>query len=112
MILLRFGKFPIKLAFGRARIKAFLAAGSCLEVESWPVRGNFLEYVKGQFELGRKIVLATAADQKIAQAIASHYPFISEVIASDGSHNLKGKTKAQRLRERFPEGFMMPAIYF
>ena len=99
-------KVPIQLAFGRARLKEFLADKSRLEVDTWPVRGDLLEYVKQQFELGRKIVLATAADKRIAEAIASHYPFISEVIASDGAVNLKGDVKAKRLRERFPEGFI------
>ncbi len=99
-------KLPVKLIFGRATLKAFLAGKSGLEVDTWPVRGDFLEYVEQQFESGRKIVLATAADQKIADAIAAHYPFITEVIASDGKRNLEGKTKANRLRERFPDGFI------
>ena len=99
-------KVPIKLAFGRAKLKEFLAGKSRLEVDTWPVRGDLLEYVKQQFELGRRIVLATAADKKIAEAIATHYPFISEVIASDGTLNLKGDAKAKCLRERFPEGFI------
>ena len=103
---LAFWKVPINFAFGRARLKAFLAGKSSLEVNTWPVRGDFLEYLKQQFDLGRKIVLATAADKRIAEAIAAHYPFISEVIASDGILNLKGEVKAKRLHERFPEGFI------
>ncbi len=99
-------KVPIQLAIGRAKLKEFLAGKSRLEVDTWPVRGDFLEYVNQQFELGRRIVLATAADKKIAEAIATHYPFISEVIASDGALNLKGGAKAKCLRERFPEGFI------
>ena len=99
-------KVPIQLAFGRAKLKEFLADKSRLEVDTWPVRGDLLDYVKQQFELGRRIVLATAADKKIAEAIATLYPFISEVIASDGALNLKGDAKAKCLRERFPEGFI------
>ena len=99
-------RVPVQLAVGRARLKEFLADRSRLEVDTWPVRADLLEYVKRQFELGRKIVLATAADRRIAEAIAAHYPFISEVIASDGTINLKGKTKANYLHERFPEGFI------
>jgi phosphoserine phosphatase len=99
-------KVPLQLAFGRAKLKEFLASKSRLEVDTWPVRGDLLEYVKQQFELGRRIVLATAADKKIAEAIAAHYPFISEVIASDGTLNLKEDAKAKCLRERFPEGFI------
>jgi 4-hydroxybenzoate polyprenyltransferase len=99
-------KLPIKLAIGRAALKAFLAGKSNLEVESWPVRTNFIDYVKKQFHAGRKIVLATAADRKVAEAVALRFPFISEVIASDAGHNLKGSAKARRICERFPDGFI------
>jgi 4-hydroxybenzoate polyprenyltransferase len=99
-------KVPVKLVQGRAALKAFLAAKSNLDVETWPVRTELLDYVLSQFEAGRKIVLATAADRRIGEAIAVRFPFISEVIASDGAHNLKGKAKAKLLRERFPGGFI------
>ena len=99
-------KVPIKFALGRASLKAFLADNSCLEVDTWPVHEDFLAYLKQEAELGRKIVLATAADKAIAVAIASHYGFISEVIATDGTLNLKGKAKAKALLERFPDGFL------
>jgi len=99
-------KIPLKLIVGRAALKAFLAGKSGLDVETWPVRGDFLDFVRKQFEAGRTVVLATAADRRIADAIAARFPFISEVIASDGTHNLKGSAKARRLCERFPEGFI------
>lgn len=99
-------KLPIKLAAGRAAFKAFLAEQSSLDVQNWPVRGDFLEYVMRQYEAGRKVVLATAADRKIGEAVAARFPFISEVIASDGAHNLKGRAKASYLYERFPAGFI------
>jgi 4-hydroxybenzoate polyprenyltransferase len=99
-------KLPFKLLVGRAKVKAFLAGKSSLDVDTWPVRGDFLEFVREQFASGRKIVLATAADRRIAEAIAVRFPFITEVIASDGARNLKGKAKANRLRELFPEGFI------
>lgn len=99
-------KLPVKLIQGRAALKAFLAGKSNLDVESWPVRTDLIDYILTQFEAGRKVVLATAADKKIAEAVAAQFPFISEVIASDGTSNLKGRAKAKRLRERFPEGFI------
>ncbi len=99
-------KLPLKLIVGRAALKSFLADKSGLDVETWPVRGDFLEYVNRQFESGRTVVLATAADHKVAEAIAARFPFITQVIASDGKRNLKGKAKARLLRERFPEGFL------
>lgn len=99
-------RLPIKLVVGRAAVKAFLAGQSPLEVETWPVRQDFLDYVKSQFEAGRKVVLATAANQSTAEAVAARFPFISEVIASNETCNMKGAVKARHLRERFPEGFI------
>src|SRR6516162_3030554 len=99
-------KLPIMLVAGRAVLKAFLASKSRLDVETWPVQSDFLNYVTTQFEAGQKIVLATAADRKIGEAMAARFPFISEVIASDGSRNLKGEAKAKHLCDRFPQGFI------
>jgi 4-hydroxybenzoate polyprenyltransferase len=99
-------RLPIRLIFGRAAIKWFLAGRSPLDVDQWPVREDFLEYVKQQAEAGQKIILATAVDQSVAEAIAGRFPFISEVIASTSKVNLKGKAKAIHLCERFPRGFI------
>src|SRR5262245_36010831 len=91
---------------GRPAAKAFLAEKSPLDVETWPVRQDFLDYVEAQFKAGRKVVLASGADGRVAEAIAAHFPFISEVISSDGTCNMTGKTKALRLRALFPNGFI------
>ncbi len=99
-------KLPYKLIIGRAAFKAFLARNSSLDVETLPIRGDFLEYLSRQAEAGRAVVLATAADRRIAEAVAARFPFISEVIASDGTRNLKGRAKARALSERFPGGFI------
>jgi len=99
-------RLPIQCMIGRPAAKAFLAEKSPLDVETWPVRQDFLDYVEAQFKAGRKVVLASGADGRVAEAIAAHFPFISEVISSDGTCNMKGKTKALRLRELFPNGFI------
>jgi 4-hydroxybenzoate polyprenyltransferase len=99
-------RLPIQCIIGRPAAKAFLAEKSPLDVETWPVRQDFLDYVEAQFKAGRKVVLASGADRRIAEAIAARFPFISEVISSDGTCNMKGKTKALRLCELFPNGFI------
>jgi 4-hydroxybenzoate polyprenyltransferase len=55
---------------------------------------------------GRTIVLATAADERGARAVADHLGLFDDVIASDGKTNLKGVAKARALAARFPEGFV------
>jgi 4-hydroxybenzoate polyprenyltransferase len=99
-------RLPLRFVAGRAAIKDYLAGKSPLNVETWPAREDFVGYVEKQAAAGRPIVLATAADQSVADAMASRFPFISEVIASDGTSNMKGKAKADRLCQRFPEGFI------
>jgi 4-hydroxybenzoate polyprenyltransferase len=99
-------KIPLKLIVGRAAVKSFLAERSPLEVETWPVREDFLEFVKRHANAGRDIILATAADRRVAEAVAAHFPFIKQVVASEDGRNLKGKEKAKRLCELFPDGFI------
>ena len=88
---------PYTLLRGRPATKAYLASRSPLDVGAWPVNDDFLGFIQND---------ATAADQSVAQAIAKRFDFISEVIASDGRRNLKGRAKAAQLRERFPDGFI------
>ena len=99
-------RLPLRFVVGRAAIKDYLAGRSTLDVETWPAREDFVRYIEDQAAAGRRIVPATAADQSVAEAIASSFPFIREVIASDGTCNMKGKAKADRLCRMFPEGFI------
>ena len=99
-------ELPFELIKGRSAVKAFLAGKSPLDVETWPVRGEVLDYIKTQAEAGRRVVLATDADRMVAEAVATRFPFISEIIAADSSCTMMGKAKADRLRARFPDGFI------
>lgn len=49
-------------------------------------------------------MLATAANERVARAIADHLGLFDEVIASGTEHNLEGSAKAAALVERFGEG--------
>lgn len=90
---------------GRAELKQQLAQRANVDVEALPLNDELLAYAAEQVGAGRKVYIATAADAAIANKVAARIPFVSEVIASDGKRNLKGKTKATVLAERFPNGF-------
>lgn len=91
---------------GPAYLKAKLAQEVDLDVRTLPINGEFVEWLKAQKQAGRKLVLCTAANDAIAQRVASHFELFDEVIASCAQTNLSGKVKAQRLIERFgPKGF-------
>jgi len=53
---------------------------------------------------GCKVLLVTASDQLIADAIAAHLKVFDEAIGSDGATNLKGAAKAALLVKRFGRG--------
>src|SRR5262249_16840730 len=99
-------RLPCKLFVGRAAVKQFLARQSALDVETWPVREDFLGYLEKEAAAGRRIVLATAAGRSVGEAIARRVSVISGVMASRGSATLKGRAKADRLCQEFPDGFI------
>ena len=90
-------------AGGRAAFKRRIAAAARLDVETLPYNEELIAYLQGQKEAGRYLVLATAADQTIADAVARHLGLFDEVIGSDGERNLKGRAKAAALAQRFGE---------
>jgi len=54
-------------------------------------------------QAGRKLVLATASDLKMAQPVADHVGIFDEVLASNGKTNLRSNHKLCALTEKFGE---------
>ena len=88
---------------GKAAAKSKLATIGSIDPSTIPYNDNLIEYLRREHERGRKIVLATASDRKIAEPIARHLGFFDDVIASDGINNLKGETKANALADLYGE---------
>jgi 4-hydroxybenzoate polyprenyltransferase len=92
---------------GKAFLKSELARRASLNVATLPYNAPFVDYLRKEKAAGRRIVLATAADKHIAEAVAAHIDCFDEVIASEKGRNLKGEAKAESLVERFGErGFL------
>lgn len=96
-------QLPRMLAGSRAALKRRVAEAAPVDPRTLPYNKAFLTFLRGQKAAGRYLVLATAADAQVAQAIAEHLDLFDEVIASDGQRNLKGQAKAAALIERFGE---------
>ena len=97
-------KLPIR---GRAGFKHEIAGQNKLDASLLPYNAQLIDYLSLQKDQGRMLVLATAANQTIAEAVSKHLGFFDEVIASDETHNLKGPAKAKALCARFGEkGFV------
>lgn len=91
---------------GRAQLKAALAGQSPLDTSLLPVNLPLIAWLREQQAVGRRLVLVTAADRRVAEAVAARVGLFETVMASDGCHNLKGAAKAAALVERFgPGGF-------
>ena len=60
-------RFPLWLLQGRAALKAAVASRVNFSVESLPIRPELLDYLTVQKSAGRRLILATAAHQDIAE---------------------------------------------
>ena len=88
---------------GRAAFKAAVAESVLPDVATIPFDEKVLGAIKEARAMGRKVYLATAANNRFATAIANSIGNIDGIFASDGKTNLKGKTKAERLVGAFGE---------
>lgn len=90
---------------GRAFFKAQIANVAIPGIETLPLRPAVVEYLSTQAKSGRRIVLATAAHISIATRVAGRLGFVSDVIASDATRNLKGHRKLEEIRARYGSRF-------
>ena len=94
---------PFWLLKGRAHLKREIARRARLDVTLLPYRTDLLERLRVEHEKGRPLVLATASDERLAQQVADYLKIFDSVLASDGSTNLSGKRKQERLVSQFGE---------
>ena len=86
---------------GRALLKQKLAARVQVDPATLPYHEKFIAWLRAEKASGRKIILATASDMKMAQPIAAHVGLFDEVLASDGKTNLRSENKLRALTEKF-----------
>jgi len=95
---------PFWLARGRAVLKRKLAESCDFDAATLPYRQALMDDLKEARSQGRTLVLATAADEKIASRVAAHLGLFDSVVASDGKTNLKGDAKRRMLESSFGSG--------
>ena len=96
---------PLWLLRGRAFFKATIAERCEFSAEWLPLREELLKYLRAQKSLGRKLVLATAADRRIANAVAARVGLFDQVLASEGGVNLKGRDKLAAIQAQVGSEF-------
>jgi phosphoserine phosphatase len=53
---------------------------------------------------GRRVALVTAANEKIAGQVAERFGLFDDVLASDGTRNLRGTAKLKAMQKRYGDG--------
>ncbi|MFO1417924.1 MAG: UbiA family prenyltransferase [Methylotetracoccus sp.] len=86
---------------GRAYFKQRIAAAVQFDPELIPYDEEVLSWLHAERDAGRRIVLATASNRRLAEPVAAHVGLFDEVLASDETTNLKGRRKLAKLIERF-----------
>ncbi len=89
------------LGRGRAAFKQRVCAMALTDPASLPYNTELLDWLQVQKRAGRELILCTAADERAASAVAGHLGIFDEVLASDGTNNMKGAEKARVLSERY-----------
>ena len=92
---------PYWLTRGRAVLKRQLALRVRPEIRQLPFRAELVAFLRLEKSRGRRLVLVSAADQMVAETVEDHLHLFDEVIASDGTRNIKGTHKAKLLEDRF-----------
>lgn len=88
---------------GRAYLKQQLAEHVQVDATTLPYTEEFLAWLRAEKCAGRKLVLATASDIKMAEPVAKHLGLFDEVFASDGKINLRDNAKLAALTKKYGE---------
>ncbi len=83
---------------GRAYFKKRVADCLVPQPQTLPYRAAVLDYLTSLKTAGRRLILATAAEQRIAHAVAAHLGIFDAVLACNGVTNLKGSNKLTAIR--------------
>jgi phosphoserine phosphatase len=92
------------LVRGRAACTDHLAHLVDLAPERLPYRPQVLAFLRAEQARGRRLILATAAPRRIADAVARHLGLFEAVIASDRTRHQAGAAKLTAIRAAVRSG--------
>jgi 4-hydroxybenzoate polyprenyltransferase/phosphoserine phosphatase len=92
-------RFPGWLQESRSRLKHELALRSNVDVTTLPYNLEVLQFLQAEKQRGRHLVLATASNLTLAQAVAQHLAIFDGVIGSSSTVNMKGVQKLALIQE-------------
>jgi len=95
-------KLPVWMIKGKAYLKEQVISRVEIEASALPYQKEFLRFLKSEYESGRLLVLATAANYRTARAVTDYLGIFSETLASDEEINLNGLAKLDAIRKKHP----------
>ncbi len=90
---------PVWILKGKAAFKREIAQRVLPDIASLPVRPEVLALLNERKAAGQKLVLATAADERIARPLAERLGLFEGVLASDGKTNLSAGHKLAAVQQ-------------
>lgn len=90
---------------GRAAAKKIIADHVPFDAASLPYRPEVIEYVRRAKDEGRRVVLATGAERRYADAVAAHLPLFDAVYATENDVNLTSTRKLAAMVKDGGEAF-------
>jgi phosphoserine phosphatase len=91
------------LLLGKARFKDRIARNVDINPTLLPYNKELLEWLVAEKKGGRVLVLCTAANHNIGQAVSTHLRIFDHVIASDETTNYAGRNKRLALEKLYGE---------
>jgi len=92
-------RLPLWLLRGIAPLKRRVADRVPLQPDHLPYHQDVVAFLKREHGRGRRLILATAADQRYARAVAEHLGCFEQAVGSDGVVDLAGPRKLAKLQE-------------
>ena len=90
---------PFWLLSGRAVLKRRLAEAVGLDPAALPYNHAVLDWLRSEKLAGRTLILATAADERLARSVADFLGIFDQIAASNGVDNLKAGVKLALLEK-------------
>jgi len=92
---------PGRMLHGKAAFKEYVTSHVSLDVAHLPYNRALLQFLHEERARGRALYLVTGADVRLAERVAAHLGIFTGVLGSDGTINLTGTRKLDRVRSQF-----------
>lgn len=86
------------LVCGKAYLKCKLSERANINTKVLPLNPNFHAFLIEEKSKNRKIILATASNEKYAKSVCNDFDLFDSYISSDDVINLKGEAKLSKIK--------------